>query len=117
MDYNQTHNITYIYTMYFSIGLSHFNKLYNISMHIWEFSLILLIYSRFGGNQFFEREIIDIATKRKLATLLNRGLVVKLAKGYSLNPLYLAEITQQNNYIYNRFLTPKYNKFLTSDNQ
>lgn len=103
--------------MYFSIGLSHFNKLYNISMHIWEFSLILLIYSRFKGKQFYEREIIDITTKRKLATLLSRGLVVKLAKGYSLNPQYLDEIAQQNEYIYNRFLTPKYNKFLTLDNQ
>lgn len=103
--------------MYFSIGLSHFNKLYNISMHIWEFNLILLIYSRFKGEQFYEREIIDITTKRKLATLLSRGLVVKLAKGYSLNPQYLDEIAQQNEYIYNRFLTPKYNKFLTLDNQ
>ena len=117
MDYNQTHNITYIYTMYFNVALSHFKKITGFTIPVWEFSLILLIYSRFKGEQFYEREIIDITTKRKLATLLNRGLVVKLAKGYSLNPQYLDEITQQNEYIYNRFLTPKYNKFLTLDNQ
>jgi len=79
-------------------------------------NLLLVIYNRFGDNVFFEREIMDITTRRKLATLLQKEIIIKAKKGYCINPLYIDNIKKQNDYIYNRFLTPKYNKFLI-DNQ
>jgi hypothetical protein len=102
--------------MYYNVALSNFKKEALYTIAVWEFSLLLVIYNRFKSNDFFERELIDLTTKRKINTLMKRNLIIKQKKGYCINPLYLNNIKKQNDYIYNRFLTPKYNKFLT-DNQ
>ncbi len=117
MDFNKTHDLIYIYTMYYEIALNSFYKRYKLHLNIWELNLLFVLYSRFKSGVFFERELMDLTTRRKLATLLDKQLIIKQPKGYTLNPLYIDNIAKQNDYIYNRFLTPKYNKFLTSDNQ
>jgi hypothetical protein len=110
------HNLVYIYTMYFNVALSNFKKEALYTIAVWELTLLLVIYNRFGCDDFFERELIDLTTKRKINTLMKRGLIIKQKKGYCINPLYVDNIKKQNEYIYNRFLMPKYNKFLI-DNQ
>lgn len=117
MDFNKTHDIIYIYTMYYEIALNSFYKRYKLHLNIWELNLLFVLYNRFKCGIFYERELMDLTTRRKLATLLDKQLIIKQIKGYALNPLYIDNITQQNEYIYNRFLTPKYNKFLNADNQ
>jgi hypothetical protein len=102
--------------MYYELALNSFYKVVKQHFNIWEVNLLLLIYSRFGDGVFYEREIMDITTRRKLATLLQREIIIKAKKGYIINSIYIDNIKKQNDYIYNRFLTPKYNKFLT-DNQ
>lgn len=117
MNFNRTHDIIYIYTMYYELALNSFYKRYKLHINIWELNLLFVIYNRFKSGIFYERELMDLTTRRKIATLLSKKIIVKQIKGYTLNPQYIDNITQQNEYIYNRFLTPKYNKFLTLDNQ
>lgn len=121
MTINDIFAISFIHNKTLAISISKLYKIEKKQLYIYELSLLLYIYMLFKSENFKQRDIKHVCAISNLYGLIKNGYILNTGKKtngvYSINPLYLPEIAKQCNYIYNRFLTPKYNKFLTSDNQ
>jgi|Laugrespbdmm15sd_2_1035082.scaffolds.fasta_scaffold64319_1 hypothetical protein len=112
--------ISFIHNKTLPIAIKKLYKIERKQLYIYELSLLLYIYMLFKDRHFKQREIAHICAINLIYGLIRNGYILndeKKTNGkYRINPIYINEIEKQCIYIYNRFLTPKYNKFLI-DNQ
>ena len=121
MTINDIFEISVIHNKTLPIAISKLYKIEKKQLYIYELSLLLYIYMVFKGENFKQRDIKHVCAISNLYGLIHNGYILNDGKKtngvYRINPLYISEIAKQCDYIYNRFLTPKYNKFLNANNQ